>query len=155
MAELKGDDGLRFYSALLLPYVYADEDDIEAWRKQFKRNLKQLAKRGIKIQDPFQMEGVPQYYLSYHGRNDAKINTEISKVYRAGTPQVMFTAAHIQGYQPPAPGSKIRVGFFSFYFRDHSVSKMIMGLFKGLDQTRFHTVSWCLFHGVSGAELSM
>jgi hypothetical protein len=59
-AERLRSDSLRFYSALLLPYVYQDTDDIEAWRKSFKKNLRALAKRGLVISDPFSMEGVPQ-----------------------------------------------------------------------------------------------
>jgi hypothetical protein len=35
------------------------------------------------------MEGVPQYYLSYHGRNDAVINTDIARLFRAAC-QVLF-----------------------------------------------------------------
>ena len=38
------------------------------------------------------------------------------------------------------PGKKVRVGFISYYFREHSVSKMTLGLFKGLDKEKFHTV---------------
>ena len=59
-AERLRSDALRFYSALLLPYVYQDTDDIQAWRKSFKKNLRALAKRGLVISDPFSMEGVPQ-----------------------------------------------------------------------------------------------
>jgi protein O-GlcNAc transferase len=34
----------------------------------------------------------------------------------------------------------VRVGFVSYYFREHSVSKMALGLVAALDKTTFHTV---------------
>ena len=46
VADRLANDALRFYSALLLPYVYQDRADIDGWRKTFKRNLRALAKRG-------------------------------------------------------------------------------------------------------------
>ena len=122
------------YSALLLPYVYKDEADIETWRKHFISKVEMLEKKQIRITEPERMDGVPQYYLSYHGRNDSAINHRISRMFRAAAP-VSFKAQHIMGYKPKAPGEKIRLGFMSYYFRDHSVSKMIAGLFKHLDKS--------------------
>lgn len=200
VADRQGNDALRFYSALLLPYVYEDKADIDGWRKTFKRNLKALAKRGefasrgtrleslaavpiscssacckqpcsralgegaawpltraprscgllsmpgISIADPFNMEGVPQYYLSYHGRNDARINSEIAKLFRKSCASCVFRAPHTLDHKPKAADAKIRVGFMSYYFREHSVSKMTLGLAKGLDSDKFHTVLYQFGH---------
>ena len=63
-------------------------------------------------------------------------------MFRAAAP-VSFKAQHIMGYKPKAPGEKIRLGFMSYYFRDHSVSKMIAGLFKHLEKSKF---SITIFH---------
>ena len=131
------------YSELLLPYVYQDEDDVKAWREKFKANVKSLAKKGLIIQNPIGMDGVPQYYLSYHGKNDAKLNARIARMFRKAAPSVNFVAPHIGRYKVPAEHKKIKIGFISYYFREHSVSKMIAGLLKNLDSTKFKIV---LFH---------
>ena len=52
------------YSALLLPYVYKDEADIETWRKHFISKVEMLEKKQIRITKPERMDGLPQYYLS-------------------------------------------------------------------------------------------
>ena len=140
VAQRTNNDALAFYSALLLPYVYQDAADIDEWRKQFKKNLASLAKRGLVMNDPFLMEGVPQYYLSYHGRNDASINSAIARVFRMACQTCVFRAPHTLDHKPKAAGAKVRVGFVSYYFREHSVSKMSLGLFKALDQESFYTV---------------
>lgn len=92
------------------------------------------------------MEGVPQYYLSYHGRNDAAINSEIARLFRKACASCVFRAPHTLEYKPKEEGAKIRVGFMSYYFREHSVSKMTLGLFKGLDKSKFHTVLYQFGH---------
>jgi predicted O-linked N-acetylglucosamine transferase (SPINDLY family) len=142
VADKLKDDALRYYSALLLPYVYQDTADIDEWRKSFKKNLRALAKRGISITNPFMMEGVPQYYLSYHGRNDVKINSEIARLFRRSCQVCAFKAPHTIDYTPVPADKKVRVGFISYYFREHSVSKMTLGLLKGigLHRDKFHTV---------------
>ena len=76
------------------------------------------------------MEGVPQYYLAYHGRNNRRVNQRIAELYRRATPSANFTAPFTRTYAPPAPGAPLRVGFISLYFRDHSVSKMVAGVLE-------------------------
>ena len=76
------------------------------------------------------MEGVPQYYLAYHGRNNRRVNRRIAELYRRATPGADFTAPFTRTYEPPAPGAPLRVGFISLYFRDHSVSKMVAGVLE-------------------------
>lgn len=129
-----------WYSKLMLPYVYENTTDIDAWRERLLANLKQLSRERLTIQDPFTLEGTPQYFLSYHGRNDTQVYRQISQVLSAACPQIKFVASHVKSWEPPADGQRIKVGFCSYFFRDHSVSKMIMGLLEALDRRKFHVV---------------
>ena len=138
VAEKTKDDSLLFHSKLLLPYVYESHTDTDAWRKKFSDNVDALFNRGISIPDPYAMRGVPQYYLSYHGRNDVEILTRLARLFRKSLDANVsgFKAAHIANYKPPSKDKQIRIGFLSYWFRDHSVSKMAMGLFQFLKDSR-------------------
>jgi len=79
------------------------------------------------------MEGVPQYYLAYHGRNNRRVNQRIAELYRRATPSANFTAPFTRTYAPPAPGAPLRVGFISLYFRDHSPQRAASSISQPLD----------------------
>lgn len=87
-------------------------------------------------------------------------------MFRKASPSVNFVAPHIASYKTPHQDDKIKasllylhicvcafshglqttascffqVGFISYYFRDHSVTKMVAGLLKNLDKKKFEIV---------------
>jgi len=135
--EIERNDGLKVYARLLLPYVYKSEEDMHKWRRTYAENLDNLLNDDIKIDNPAFMEGVPQYYLSYHGQSNVELATKYAQLIRKACPTIDFVAPHVRTYKKPA--KTIKIGFVSYYFRDHSVSKMVAGLLRRLrENNRFH-----------------
>mmetsp|Transcript_69501 Transcript_69501/g.163340 ORF Transcript_69501/g.163340 Transcript_69501/m.163340 type:complete len:685 (+) Transcript_69501:15-2069(+) len=135
--EKKRDDGLKVYSQLLLPYVYNDLDEMARWRQQYADNLQKLLNEDLHIENPARTEGVPGYYLGYHGQSNTQLAKDYAKLLRKSAPVLDYTAPHVPGHKK---GKKIKVGFVSYYFREHSVSKMIAGLLKQLKGGRITIV---------------
>src|SRR3954466_2188063 len=110
----------HFLLATMLPPVYASRDDLTAWRKRFIDNVRQLAKQKITL-DLSQHLAVPTFTTAYQGMNDLEMHRELTSLYRPPPDPEL---------PPRAPGArgKIRVGFISSYFRDHTIGKLNLGL---------------------------
>jgi len=166
-ADRVPDEGaLRWYSALLLPAVYASSAHVQEWRAAFMRNLARLegeaASGQLVLADPALVEGVPQYYLSYLGEpSDVSIYRRLAHLFRRASTaaNVTYASQYLLGYVPPAAsaGERVRVGFVSMFFRQHSVSKMLAGLLRHLNapakRTAFEVVLFNL--GVEAEEDDM
>ena len=137
------DEGaLRWYSALLLPAVYASSAHVQEWRAAFMRNLARIegeaASGQLVLADPARVEGVPQYYLSYHGEpSDVSTYRRLAHLFRrvSAAANVTYASKYLRGYVPPSAsaGERVRVGFVSLFFRQHSVSKILAGLLRHLN----------------------
>jgi tetratricopeptide (TPR) repeat protein len=140
-AKSRKNDYWRFYGDLLLPRVYESAEDMQFWRKRFADNLLILLKDNIVFTpgEPNQLLGCPQYYLAYHGLNDVALISQVGDIWRRAMPAADSKAAFLSTYRAPVlkAGQKIKVGFVSFYLRQHSVIKMCAGLIKYLDKTKF------------------
>jgi predicted O-linked N-acetylglucosamine transferase (SPINDLY family)/MoaA/NifB/PqqE/SkfB family radical SAM enzyme len=77
------------------------------------------------------------FFLSYHGENDRPLQ----ELYGAILSRLNEARGRIELPRPEA-GEKIRVGFVSFYFTLHSVSKLFAGWMKHLDRRRFEVIGY-------------
>jgi predicted O-linked N-acetylglucosamine transferase (SPINDLY family) len=74
---------------------------------------------------------VPTFTTAYQGMDDLEMHRSITSLYRApADPKV----------PPRAPGDRgrIRVGFISHYFRDHTIGRLNLGLVHMLSRDDFH-----------------
>ncbi|MBP0650326.1 hypothetical protein J8J40_25095, partial [Mycobacterium tuberculosis] len=74
---------------------------------------------------------------SYHGADDRPLQ----ELYGAVLARLNEARGRIELPQPALDG-KIRVGFVSFYFTLHSVSKLFAGWMKHLDRSRFEVIGY-------------
>jgi predicted O-linked N-acetylglucosamine transferase (SPINDLY family) len=119
---------LRVLLATLLPPVYASQENVAAWRRRVIENLDRLREQGVNL-DPGR-EVVPNFfYLAYQGCNDRDIQRDLAALY----------AAHAS-LSPPlaarAAGERIRVGFISKYFKDHTIGVLMRGVIAKLARDR-------------------
>ncbi|MFO1083238.1 MAG: tetratricopeptide repeat protein [Reyranellaceae bacterium] len=80
------------------------------------------------------------FYLAYHGRDDREIVEALGRLYRAKAPRLGFTAPHIATWQAPGTGRRLRVGFLSEFFADHTIGRLYRGMVRHLDRRRFEVV---------------
>jgi predicted O-linked N-acetylglucosamine transferase (SPINDLY family) len=117
-----------FLIATMLPPIYQSRDDLFAWRKRFTDGVRDLKKRNVTL-DLSKHLAVPTFTTAYQGMDDLELHRELTSLYIA----------------PPAPpiekkkpDGKIKVGFISTYFRDHTIGKLNHGLVEKLSREKFH-----------------
>jgi protein O-GlcNAc transferase len=133
----------RLWEALMLPVVYETETQIEYYRARYSTGLaEQIA--NLNLSDPGDrraaLDAVGRqlnFYLGYQGRDDRRLQEQYARfvhaVMAANYPDWVKPLA----MPPVRSGEKIRVGFISAHFRDHSVTKLFSGWLRELDRREF------------------
>lgn len=133
-AAATGEPGLLLRGALRLPATYGSVAEIEDTRAHVRRDLEELlALPDLEIERPDNTVGRTAFMLAYHGVNDRAELELLGRVvrhgYRAARPLVESAAR-------PAR-ARPRVGFVSAYYWTHSIGRVMLPLFRGLDRNVF------------------
>jgi protein O-GlcNAc transferase len=134
-----GYPGTRVRKAMLLPPVVESEENIEYLRQRLLRSLDELSATGLQLRDPLAEVGTTQFYVSYHGKSNKELNSRIAQFYLGACPDLNWTAPHCA--KPRTPAGKIRVGFISRFFHEHSIGKTSHGLIEELSRADFSVVA--------------
>jgi predicted O-linked N-acetylglucosamine transferase (SPINDLY family) len=122
------DDRLRVQLKTLLPPVYASTDDLQACRARLQEGLKELRAGGVTV-DLTDRPTWPLFFLAYQGQDDRELQCAFARLHRAPSPPLVPRAR--------AAGEKIRVGFLSSYFRQHTIGYLTQGLIAQLSREQF------------------
>lgn len=126
---------LALKCASVLPVIALSDDEIELHRRRIEASLKSLSRPHV--DDPYQSGGSTNFYLAYHGRNDATFQKEVARFYLDCCPSLAETSPHID---KPLRKSKKRIGILSSFLRNHTIGYLNYGLIKHLDRERFEIV---------------
>ena len=129
--------GVSARLAMLIPPISGSVDGIKEVRENFRKQVVALADSDIRIQDPFCEVGATNFYLAYHGENNRELQSLVARFYIKACPGLLYTAPHCQGLLDWTPEKRIRIGFISRFFTDHSIGKTTRGLIAGLDRNKF------------------
>ncbi|MEQ1825364.1 MAG: TIGR03032 family protein [Pirellula sp.] len=117
--------------ASVLPIIYDSTEHIDVWRAAQTANLSRLVDLAEPVDASKQL--VPTAFFSpYQGTNNIE--------------QKVLRARAIRGDEQPIPGrsrssgERLRVGFLSAYFRDHTIGRLNIGRLENLDRQRFESV---------------
>ncbi len=128
---LRPSDALRIKQALMLPPIYRSLAELEATRARFEANLDALLAQPIKLTDPLREVKTNAFYLPFQGFNDRDLQRRIAQVFAPSLPSQLAPAR-------PRPGDgRIRVGFVSRNWRNHSVGSYAKGLTDYLAEAGF------------------
>jgi predicted O-linked N-acetylglucosamine transferase (SPINDLY family) len=120
----------RFLLALMLPHVYASADDLRAWRTRLEAGIRWLTENNVTMNLEHHL-AVPLFFSTYHGLNDVDLHRGLARRY-------------VPPRDPPLTsrpaGGRIRVGFISTYFRDHTIGRLNQGLIAQLNRKEFEVV---------------
>ena len=116
-------------AAKVLPVVYDSTDQLQYWRSRYTQCIEALVADGVHI-DTTSALADTSFYLAYQGENDRDIMANLGKVYRG-----VECPEGLRGRRPK--GKKIRVGFVSAYFRDHTIGRLNLGRIRGLSRESF------------------
>lgn len=135
--RLTPDDRNRIAMATALCPVMSSSADLAATRAQMTRDLATLLDADIVLADPLKQGLTPNALLAYHGLDDRPLQEALARLYLKACPALAWTAPGCCE-QPRARGDRrIRVGFVSRYFYNHTVGEVTRGLLEHLDRVRF------------------
>lgn len=130
-----GSDAARIKQATVLPVIMGSREEVAASRKRFDDNIEALLSENLSIDDPLAQIGTTGFYLAYQGFNDRDSQTNLGKLLLKSCPSLGAVAPHCEN--PRAHEGKIRIGFISRYFNNHTIGRLLRGVIAGLDRTRF------------------
>ena len=134
-AELRGDDGARIRAAMTLPVIPESLDEINGARARMAAALAAITPGASDIAAPLRDVGGTPFFTAYHGLDDRKLHTDLATKLLAACPTLAFEAPHCA--RGGAPKDKIRIGFVSAFFRDHTIAKLNRGLIAHLPRDDF------------------
>lgn len=140
MQRIKHADGKSILLALLLPALYQSTQEIVQVREDLARKIDELLEGPpLSVSDPVTEIGITPFYLAYHGLNDRELEQRIVDLIRT---------AYRPSYSSPVASrrrsGRIRVGFVSEHFNNHSVARVNHGLISGLRRNTFEVTVFSL-----------
>ena len=119
----------RVNAATLIPPIYTSTEEVHAWRKRLVDEVGKLRREGVTIDLTNHVARTP-FYLPYAGLPDREIMREIALLHRPPPDVPLWSRS----------GNKIRVGFISTLFKDHTIGLWTQGLVAKLPRDRFEVV---------------
>ena len=131
--KLESGPALRLRAALDLPVILADAGAADRLRAHLSTELEHIAATGAGvIGQPETAINATPLYLAYHGRDDAALLRRLATTIRGFMP-----ARQRRPAAPPAANRRIRIGFVSTFFYNHSIGRLNRGLIAALSHDRF------------------
>jgi predicted O-linked N-acetylglucosamine transferase (SPINDLY family) len=92
----------------------------------------------FELEQPYNAYLLPNMVHAYHNQSNRHLFETIARFYRKLFPSLSYVAPHCENYQSPPPGSrKIKVGFLSNNFKNHSVTHSSSGVILNLDRSKY------------------
>ena len=123
----------RLLAASVLPVIYQSADDVAVWRHEQITALQHMVQERLTVDATHQLLPTA-FFWSYQGLPDLTVMALRGQLIR-GRSNIPSGSARSIGR--PADG-RIRVGFLSAYFRNHTIGRLNIGRIEQLDRARFH-----------------
>ena len=141
---LRPSGGLMIRRAVLLPRVLQSRAGISEARENVRARLTALADAPAVPADVATEVAWTLFLLAYHGELDnLSLHRLFHKVCRRADSKLSWTAPHCGR---PRRAGRPRVGFISWHFCEHTISRLFTGLLQAFDSEAFD-VSIFSFHG--------
>lgn len=121
---------IKLYSKLLYPRVFKDQNEIDNERKEFVKKLEDINNE-FKLDINKTKINPPIFNLSYDQYNSYEINKKVVHTYRKIYPDLN------QDVSNNLKNKKIKIGFISEFFTNHTIGKLFKGLIFNLDCNHF------------------
>lgn len=145
---LTPDDALRIKMETILPVIMESSESIDRQREKLWSAIQMLGRQQLHVTQAGD-NARTLFFLAYHGRNDRLFHESMGRLYRAAAPGLTWEAPHLQTGRPL--DRRIRVGFISRFFYNHTIAKLNIGYVEKLDRTRFHVTVLVIATGMNDA----
>ena len=130
----KFDDELQLKSKLFYPNFFSSIEEINEIRKKFTEEIDKLIKNK-KIPNlnlSKKLIRPPNFELSYDGYDNLEINKKLIELYNKIYPDLK----NLEEYSF-SKNEKIKIGFISEFFSDHTIAKLFKGIIYNLNKDIF------------------
>jgi predicted O-linked N-acetylglucosamine transferase (SPINDLY family) len=132
---------LSLREILDIPVIAPSAVAIDEWRTQFAVKLEELAAQpGEPILQPETTINATTLYLAYQGQNDVKLSRQVCTTIR----RFYMTGGDINA--KPVHNKRIRIGFVSSFFFNHSIGRLYRGVIRALDRSKFEVFVFSIDH---------
>ena len=126
----------RVMLAISLPVIYKSLDEVPRHRQRLETEVQRLLDEGVQI-DTVKSNVPTNFYSAYHGEDVFELQRKLARLYRG----VDLTEGRVQ-----QPSERLRVGFISAHFRNHTIGRLNLGRLEQLDRQRFEVTIISLGH---------
>jgi predicted O-linked N-acetylglucosamine transferase (SPINDLY family) len=130
--QIEPSDAVRYELATVLPLINASTAEILRCRQTLIDALQGLIREGVQL-DPIQRPIGTLFYLAYQGLNDRPVHELVARLC-AGA------GRDLTGGRRPRKSERIRVGFLSYFFRDHTIGRFWKETLQRLSRQQFEVV---------------
>jgi len=124
---------------ILSPVIMKDRGEIENFRTKILKGFEEINSSKIQLDyDNDQVVSPPFFELSYSDKDNLNINKLMAKAFKKIYKPLNHTYSEI-----PKKNEKIKIGFISAFFTDHTIGKLFKNLIFCLDLKIFDVV---VFH---------
>lgn len=139
----------RLNHALALPILYSSMDEVAIYRERYTQQLQQVCgdflaqRKPPRAQVEKLMESLSRrttFYLQYQGEVDLALQKQYGQLLEYATRHTIRPFVH----RAPSGRQKLRVGYISSLFRDHTVGKLMKGFVEQADRSQFELYTYYL-----------
>lgn len=136
--------GLALRSALMgLPAILESEGEITEVRARYENALDRILDSApAPMTDPVTEVALTPFYLAYHGLNDRPLMEKLARAVRTSYAVPMHSVQAGAG-----TGGRIRIGFVSTYFNNHTIARTTIGHIRDLPRDRFEVLVFAVAPG--------
>lgn len=130
----------KLRSHLIVSPIAQSSDAITNQRNRLKKGLIELAMEMPQWKCPFKNCGITPFFTAYQPESNKTLHSDIARLYRGSSPALSrepernlardFSHSRV-------PDNKIRIGFISAFFCQHTITKLNEGILAHLDRSRF------------------
>lgn len=136
---LEPDAGLRLKSMLLMPIVPDSLEQISRERARLTGEAQQLMTEPLELVNPAIKVGMTVFYTAYHGLDDTALQRQLGELFLHAAPSLAYVAPHCRAERPLRRG-RLRIGFLSKFFHEHTIAKLTAGIARNLSREKFEVV---------------
>src|SRR5208337_387295 len=136
--ELTHSAGVKIKLAALPPIIMPSKESILHFRRQFDHAIDDFLQSGVALNNALKDIGQTNFFLAYHGLNNRELQIKIAKLYAEACPSLLYTAPHCKNGENIERTGKIRIGFISSYFCEHTMGKHFRGVIANLSRELFN-----------------
>ena len=142
---------------LVLPVLYDTPEQIMPWRERFRKGLQTLTQQ-ISLDDPEAIDraiagisSTTNFYLQYQGLDDTELQRQYGQLVSSIMNAQFSRIANLPATLPRSITShgtsskKIKIGYLSSHFRDHTVAQLFSGWLRHSDKDEFEI--FCYYTG--------